>query len=128
MSKGELEIHLLGHPQFITDGKPIKLAKRSVSIPLAAYLLLHRDEWISRSFLAFTLWANEPEETALSELRRYVYLLNKALPRVAGGEAWIRSDDDVLRWNETLPVEFDVEAFERLSASPDTYADAVRVY
>src|ERR1022692_418229 len=73
MSKGELEVHLLGHPQFLTHGEPIKLAKRGVSIPLAAYLLLHSDEWISRSFLAFTLWANEPEDTALSELRRYVY-------------------------------------------------------
>jgi predicted ATPase/DNA-binding SARP family transcriptional activator len=128
MSTGELDIHLLGHPQFVADGEPIKLAKRSVTIPLAAYLVLHRDEWISRSFLAFTLWANEPEETALSELRRYVYLLNKALPHIAGGESWIRADDDVLRWNETLPAQIDVVEFERLSASPETYADAVRAY
>lgn len=128
MSNGDLEVHLLGHPQFLTHGTPIKLAKRSVSIPLAAYLLLHRDEWISRSFLAFTLWANEPEDIALSELRRYVYLLNKSLPQVAGDESWIRADDDVLRWNDGLPMQFDVAEFERLSGSAETYADAVRMY
>jgi len=123
-----LEIRLLGHPQFLADGVPIKLPKRSASIPLAAYLLLHRDEAVSRSFVAFTLWANESEESALSELRRYVYLLNKTLPRAEGHAAWIRADDDVLRWDGAAPMRLDVAEFERLSAAPAGYADAVKLY
>lgn len=123
-----LEIRLLGHPQFLADGVPIKLPKRSVSIPLAAYLLLHRDEAVSRSFVAFTLWANESEETALAELRRYVYLLNKTLPRGGGDTPWIRADDDVLRWDSATPMLLDVAEFERLSAAPSGYADAVKLY
>lgn len=123
-----LEIRLLGHPQFLADGVPIKLPKRSASIPLAAYLLLHRDEAVSRSFVAFTLWANESEETALSELRRYVYLLNKTLPHGEDNAPWIRADDDVLRWDGAAPMRLDVADFERLSAAPTGYADAVKLY
>ena len=54
-------IHLSVIHKFLTDGSPISWPNAASAFPLAAYLLLHRDEWISRSFLAFTLWANEPE-------------------------------------------------------------------
>ena len=123
-----LEIRLLGHPQFLADGVPIKLPKRSVTIPLAAYLLLHRDEAVSRSFLAFTLWANDSEETALAELRRYIYLLNKTLPRAPDDAPWIRADDDVVRWDGAASMRLDVAEFERLSAAPSGYAEAVKLY
>ena len=123
-----LDVRLLGHPQFLARGVSVKLPKRSVTIPLAAYLLLHRDATIARTFLAFTLWADEPEETALSELRRYIYQINKTLPRREDGLPWIQADDDVLRWNHGGGLRLDIAEFERLSASPATYEQAASMY
>lgn len=123
-----LDVRLLGHPQLLVSGVSLKLPKRSVTIPLAAYLLLHRDETVARPFLAFMLWADETEETALSELRRYIYQINKTLPKREDGQPWIRADDDVLRWNPGGGLRLDVAEFERLSASPATYEQAVSIY
>ncbi len=123
-----LEVRLFGHPQFASRGDAIKLPNRGVTIPLAAYLLLNHSEPVSRSVLAFTLWAEESETRALSELRRYVYLLNKTLPARADGEPWIVATEDLLRWNGESELRFDVAEFERLCKTPDGYADAVALY
>lgn len=123
-----IEIRLLGHPQFLADGDAIKLPNRGVTIPLAAYLLLSRSEPVSRNVLAFTLWADESETRALSELRRYVYLLNKALPARADGEPWILATEDLLRWNGDGAMRFDVAEFERLCKTSESQADAVALY
>lgn len=128
MDEAILDIRLLGHPQIASAGATIKLPKRAATIPLAAYLLLHREQQIARNTLAFTLWADATEEVALSELRRYVYLLNKTLPPTPSGEPWIRADGDMLRWHVDDAMRLDVADFERLSADPSTCADAVEVY
>ncbi len=128
MDEAKLDIRLLGHPQIASAGATIKLPKRAATIPLAAYLLLHREQQISRNTLAFTLWADATEEVALAELRRYVYLLNKTLPPTPSGEPWIRADGDMLRWHVDDAMRLDVADFERLSADPGTCAEAVDVY
>lgn len=123
-----LRIYLLGQPRFIADGSAIKLAKRAATVPLAAYLLLHRAEPVSRNFLAFTLWADQTEETALAELRRYIYLLNKALGPNSSGRPWIVADSESIRWNDAAPFWLDVSEFERLSADPATLSEAAQLY
>src|ERR1022692_497827 len=123
-----LKIHLLGQPRFVADGSPIKLAKRAATVPLAAYLLLHRAEPVSRNFLAFTLWAEESEETALAELRRYIYLLNKALGPNSSGQPWIVTEGETVRWNDAAPLWLDVAEFERLSAGAVTLSEAIALY
>ncbi|MBC5805958.1 MAG: hypothetical protein DLM53_07520 [Candidatus Eremiobacter antarcticus] len=128
MGGPRLDIRLLGHPQVSFGGAIVRLPKRAVTIPLAAYLLLHRERDISRNALAFTLWADESEETALAELRRYVYLLNKTLPPRPNGQPWIRAEGDMLRWHFDDAMRLDVADFERLSADPSTCAEAVEVY
>ena len=123
-----LRICLLGQPRFLADGSPIKLAKRSATVPLIAYLLLHQAEPVSRNFLAFTLWADESEEIALSELRRYIYLVNKALGPTSSDKPWIIAEGESVRWNSASPLWLDVAEFERLSADTAAFAEAVKLY
>jgi predicted ATPase/DNA-binding SARP family transcriptional activator len=123
-----LRIYLLGQPRVVADGVPVKLPKRAATVPLAAYLLLHRAEPVSRSFLAFTLWADATEETALAELRRYIYLLNKALGPASSGHSWIVAEGESVRWNDAAPFWFDVAEFERLSADTATVFEAIQLY
>jgi hypothetical protein len=87
------------------------LPKRAATIPLAAYLLLHREQQISRNTLAPTLWAD-----AIT------------LPPAPSGEPWIRADGDMLRWHFDDAMRLDVADFERLSADPGSCADAVDMY
>lgn len=127
-TEAPLRIYLLGQPRFVAGDSPIKLAKRAATVPLAAYLLLHRSEPVSRNFLAFTLWADESEETALAELRRYIYLLNRALGPNSSGTPWILAEGESVRWNDAAPFWLDVAEFERLSADGATLSDAVELY
>ncbi|HKW44410.1 MAG TPA: AAA family ATPase, partial [Candidatus Eremiobacteraceae bacterium] len=124
----ELDIRLFGHPQFLAGGSAIRLPNRSVTIPLAAYLLLNRADAISRSALAFTLWADAPEARALAELRRYVYLLNKALPPRPNGEPWIAATDDLVHWNGDSSMRLDVAEFERASKTSADFGAAAALY
>ncbi|HMD01558.1 MAG TPA: hypothetical protein VKG44_01210, partial [Candidatus Baltobacteraceae bacterium] len=84
---------------------------------LLAYLLLHRARPTSRAELAFTLWPDDPEETALTNLRRHLNYLKSALPAVR--ERWLLVDKKSIRWNPSAPITLDTDEFERLSARPE---------
>lgn len=114
-----LDVRLFGHPQFLASGVAIKLPNRSVTVPLASYLLLNGPKAVSRAVVAFTLWADEPEARALAELRRYVYLLNKTLPERESREPWIAATDDLVWWNGDGATRLDVAEFERAIAAND---------
>ena len=121
-----LDVHLFGQAKICIGGEPLKFAKRSVSLAMLAYLLLHRDRPVPREFLAFTLFPDADEETALSELRRYLYLAQKALPTAK--VPWISSDNETVRWNPNARVRIDVLEFEKLATETNTLRAAVELY
>jgi DNA-binding SARP family transcriptional activator len=123
-----LDVILFGQPQVLAGGRVLKFAKHQVSLSLLAYLVVHRGETVSRPFLAFTLFPDEPEETALAELRRYLSLANKTLPNRPDGAPWITSDADSVTWNTAADCFIDVVEFERLAAEPGSLSHAVDLY
>jgi predicted ATPase/DNA-binding SARP family transcriptional activator len=122
-----LRVQLLGGGRIFDDAAEIKLPSRTWTLPLLAFLLIHRGEVIPRSRLAFTLWPDEPEETALRNLRRNLHRLVKALPPIAGA-SWVTLDGHTIAWNESSPFELDVGTFERLRGDNATLDQAVAAY
>ncbi len=123
-----LDVFLFGQPRMVADGRALKFAKHHISMSMLAYLIVHKGEPVSRSFLAFTLFPDEPEETALRELRRYLSLANKTLPLRPDGAQWMTADVESVQWNETGDYAVDVLNFERLIAASSTLEDAVALY
>src|ERR1700684_1207392 len=117
------ELRLFGHAGLWVDGAPLKLAKRTTTLSLLGYLVLHRNAPVPRTTLAYTLFPDETEEAAFGELRRYLYLTGKLVP--AGGEQWIRADSETLQWNAQASCHVDVIAFEDAVGHATTQADAV---
>lgn len=122
-----LEIRLFGQPDIRYDGAPVKFAKRSATLAMLALLVLKGGRPLSRESLAFTLFPDDDETNALAELRRYIYLANKALP-ARNGDPWIVSDAETVRWNDAGDAFVDVAEFERLAESPPTRQRAVDLY
>lgn len=120
-----LDVRLLGQTSVTSAGDAVKLPKRATTFALLAYLIVHRAAPVARCLLAFTLFPDAEEEVALAELRRYLYLAQKALPR---GESWILADGEIVRWNPQAPALIDVVEFERLVADPAHLQAAVDVY
>jgi predicted ATPase/DNA-binding SARP family transcriptional activator len=90
--------------------------------------LLHRAHPVERTVLAFTLWPDESEANAHTNLRRHVYLLRGILPPTQAGVPWLLSDTATIQWNPAADYWLDVAEFERLSDSRDTMAEAVALY
>lgn len=122
-----LEIRLFGQPDIRYDGAPVKFAKRSTTLAMIALLVLKGGRALSRESLAFTLFPDDDEPNALAELRRYLYLANKALP-ARNGSLWIVSDAETVRWNDLGATFVDVTEFERLGEEARTQQRAVDLY
>jgi DNA-binding SARP family transcriptional activator/predicted ATPase len=127
MSTHALEIRLFGQPNVLASGIPVKLARRTTTIAMLALLVLRRRQPVTRTFLAFTLFPDYEEEQALTELRRYLYLVGKALPPPPPAEPWLIVDAETVRWNERSGAFVDVVAFEQL-ASDGAHREAVDLY
>src|SRR5579863_9197297 len=123
-----LRIHLFGHPRFVLGAEPFKFGAPPKTLPLLAYLVIHRHAAISREKLAFTLWEDDTEEDARANLRRHLHHLQRALPAVDPSTPWVLSDGDTLQWNPDSPSWIDVCEFDRLVSSDGTRETAVAVY
>jgi DNA-binding SARP family transcriptional activator len=121
-----IDVHLLGHARVCVGGVPIRFAKRNVTLAMIAYLIVHRNRAVSRDTLAFTLFPDLPESDAFKELRRYLYLAQKALPDSGG--PWIEADAESVRWNAGAAATIDVVEFEVLATSPATLRAAIALY
>ncbi len=93
---------------------------------MLAYLILHDGVPVVREHLAFTIFPDLPEEDALKELRRYLYLAQKALP--ARAPPWILADAETVQWNGGNDSRVDVLDFRRLRNGDATLAPAVDAY
>lgn len=124
---GQLDIRFFGHANVSYGGVPIKLAKRSTTLAMLAFLILRRGKPISREAVAFTLFPDLDEATALAELRRYLYLANKALSAGAA-DPYLIVDAETVRWNDATSAFVDVVEFERLSEIEAMQAEAIELY
>ncbi len=103
-----LQVQLFGAGRVLDDVGEIKLPSRAWTLPLLAYLLFHRGEVLPRQRVAFALWPDEMEETALKNLRRNLHRLTQALPAIDGAEPWIVSAGHSIAWNTSAACEVDV--------------------
>jgi len=123
-----LRIHLLGHLQILVDGSQWKLTARPKTLPLWAYLLLHRAGPVSREAVTFTLWPDETETAARANLRRHLHGLQRKLPPASPNQPWLLVDAAEVQWNPAADFWLDVAEFERLSSEDGSLAGAVALY
>lgn len=123
-----IQISLLGGFRLLVDGKPYKFSALPRSTPLLAYLLLHATAPMARDQVAYTLWPDEEEVQARSNLRRHLHDLRRALPPAPQAQPWLLIDHDTIQWNPGANAWVDVVAFEQASLEPDRLADAVALY
>ncbi len=123
-----LRVHLLSHLRLFDGDYPAKFAGMPKTLPLWAYLLLHRVGPIPRERLAYILWPDESEARARAKLRRHLHDLRRALPSPSNGDDWLLADMDSVQWNPQAHCWLDVVEFERLSADPARLAAAVALY
>jgi DNA-binding SARP family transcriptional activator len=125
---GKLEIHLLGHLRVLVGDQPLPFKAPPKTTPLWAYLLLRQGEPVSRQTLAFTLWPDEAERTARTNLRRHIHYLKQALPPTLPDRPWLQMEAETIRWNAAADWWLDVAEFEQLAATAETVAEAVLLY
>jgi predicted ATPase len=124
---GHLDVRLFSQASLSSDGIAIKFAKRDRTIAMLARIILLRGAPISRDALAFSIFPDDDEQTAVAELRRYLYLAGKALPE-RSGEPWLIADLETVRWNAEAGATIDVVMFEELARDPQTHAQAFELY
>ena len=76
---------------------------------LIAYLLLNRDRALERTEVAFTLWPDSSDAQALTNLRRELHALRRALP---DAERLLAMERRTIQWRPDGPFHLDVAAFE----------------
>ena len=121
-----LNVSLFGHLRLRVDGRVVRFSARPKVAPLLAYLLLQRDATISRDSVAFTLWPDDPEETARTNLRRHLGYLREALP--SADVPWFVADAGTVAWNPAAPVWVDALEFQRLIVDRESRRRAVDLY
>jgi predicted ATPase/DNA-binding SARP family transcriptional activator len=120
-----LHIHLFGYLRLLVDGQPYRFQALPKTTSLLAYLLLHRDEAVTREHLAYLLWDDVPEAEARANLRRHLHDLTRALPADAG---WLLRDARSVQWNPAAPVWLDIAEFERLCRDTGRLTEAIALY
>lgn len=108
--------------------KPLPFNAPPRTLPLLAYLLLHRSGPVPRQSLSFLLWPDESEENARANLRRHLHWLRRSLPTPPAAHPWLLSEAKSLQWNPEADYWLDVAEFERLSAAEECLSQAVELY
>ena len=125
-AEARLRARLLGHVALQSEGATLPVASPRSTLPLLAYLLLHREAPIARDFLAFALWPDDDEDGARLKLRNNLYRLTKSLPESPA--AWILADGEHVRWNPDADIWVDVDDFARAAADPGHLERCVELY
>lgn len=103
-----LRVHLLGGFRLEVEGEaPPAIVQPRLQF-LLAYLLLHRDQPVSRQQLAFAFWPDTIEEQAHANLRNLLHRLRAALD---GFGRFIQFDRHQVWWGESSRVCVDAAAF-----------------
>ncbi len=97
-----LHIALFGQPSLFLDAAPLRFNAPPKTLPLLAYVLLHRTGPVAREQIAFALWPDEREHAARANLRRHLHHLTHALP--ASDRPWLTATGRALQWNAQARV------------------------
>jgi DNA-binding SARP family transcriptional activator len=126
-----LSLHLLGSFEATIDGIPlIRFRTKSVQA-LLVYLACQPEQPHRREGLMALLWPGLPQESAQANLRQNLYLLRKAIPKVAAADSgdslpFLLADRQTIRVNPEAAYELDVLTFNRLlQEGIERYAEAV---
>jgi predicted ATPase/DNA-binding SARP family transcriptional activator len=122
-----LEIRLLGEPLFYADGALQNIRLPAKSLVLLSLLAFKAGKPLDRVKLAFTLWPDDAEDDAKAKMRRYLYLLGRAIAE-AGDDSQLAATSTTLAWLTDGPNTIDVVDFVRLSSSPETLEAASALY
>jgi DNA-binding SARP family transcriptional activator len=122
-----LDIELLGRVRASRAGAPLP---EQPNERLLALLLLERGRAFAREQLAYRLWPDSSDAQALTNLRRELHHLRRALP---DADALIVVTRRTVEWVAEGPYWLDVQAFEAAAArgaagEPDAYREAVDLY
>ena len=126
-----LHIHLLGNPRMLAGDEPLPLPTPDKALELGAYLLLKRQQPLSRDHVAFLLWPDVPESEARANLRRHLHLLRRQLPQPDPDTPWILATRTTLQWNPDAPFWLDValvDEFDETVADPARWLEVVAAY
>jgi DNA-binding SARP family transcriptional activator/tetratricopeptide (TPR) repeat protein len=107
------------------DGAPWHFSVPPRAAGLLGYLAVHAGESVSRASLAAMLWPDEPDDEARSKLRRYLHLLQRALPPAP--VPWFVATAKTLAWEARPDARIDVVEFVR-DVGERRYADAIDRY
>lgn len=102
-----LRISLLGGWHWVADDRVLPPPSPPKLKSLAACLLLHRSQVLSRDQLADWLWPDIDPDEARTNLRRHLHLLRQSLP---AGE-WILTERETVQWNPNADTWLDVAEF-----------------
>jgi predicted ATPase/DNA-binding SARP family transcriptional activator len=121
-----VRIFLFGSVHLEVKARSIALPQRESLLRLFVRLVLERGQPQSRKTLAFSLWPDETEASALANLRRHLYLLRHALPPPA--QRFLHISSQTVVWVDSDEYWLDVRAFERDSDTIDGLEEIVSLY
>ena len=119
-------LRLFGRSALTGQHRPPEIGTLPKCSALLVYLAIAYARPVPRKEAAFALWPDLSEDAALSNLRRHVFALIKALP--ASPVPWILTSRASLQWNAQAPWSNDVIAFDRAIGSPVERGAAAAVY
>lgn len=109
MTGSDLRIDLLGGFRVTHDGRDVTAIRTARQQALLAYLVLHRRQPQARQRLAFLFWPDSDEPQALTNLRRELHHLRRALPEA---DACLDVGERTLQWRANARCAVDVCLFD----------------
>lgn len=113
---------LLGAFALFVNGRPLKTVTAPKLQSLLAYLFLHANRQLDRSFLASIFWPELSEEVARGHLRKTLFKLKECLPT---GETPLELSKTCIQWLGTTQT--DVQEIEALLQTPLTLESVLRI-
>lgn len=104
-----LHIRLLGTFTFTYDNATLTTVDTPRLQSLLAYLVLHSDSPQQRRHLAFRFWPASTESQALTNLRKQLHYLRRALPKA---DNFLDVTTQTVHWRPTTAYRLDVAEFE----------------
>jgi DNA-binding SARP family transcriptional activator len=128
-----LTINTLGKFQ-VTDGKFVVgdgSIRSLMMTKLFMYMVLYRDKTLTTEDIADALWQEEETDNPAGALKNLMYRLRRNLNSYFGDYEFILTDRASYRWNPQIPINLDIERFEKLIAAAkqeNVYENAILKY
>jgi predicted ATPase/DNA-binding SARP family transcriptional activator len=106
----QLVLRLLGAFEAELNGKPVTFAYGKIKAILA-YLSFNLARPIQREKLAGLIWPDQPQETALENLRQAISRLRKSIGDSDASPAWLSVEREKIALNAEASIQVDVDLF-----------------